>query len=129
MAVRMSENTAQPKRVRWQLSPNVARDNIAGWAFITPALALIFIYGLFPIAYAVYMSLHDWRIRRGAFLCERNFEGDITGVGDFFRYIGGCLSAYTDNIVGDWWGFGLFALGFVVLLGAYLLLGTVASGS
>ncbi len=119
---RVTLNSAtQRKRAWWQISPNTARDTIAGWAFITPAVTLIFIYGLFPIAYAVYMSLHDWRIRRGAFLCERNFDGDIAGAEDLVRFIGGCLSAYTDNIIGDWWGFGLFALGFAVLLGAYFV--------
>lgn len=117
----VSPNTTHKKRTWWQISPTVARDTFAGWAFITPAVALIFIYGLFPIAYAVYMSLYDWRIRRGAFLCERHFEGDVQSVDDFFRYIGGCLSAYTDNIIGDWWGFGVFTAGFALLLGAYLV--------
>lgn len=122
--LRLSNSARQkqkPGRAWWHISPNIARDTIAGWAFITPAAVLIFIYGLFPIAYAGYMSLHDWRIRRGAFLCERNFDGQLDALADVFRYIDACLSAYKDNIVGDWWGLVLFALGFVVLLGAYLV--------
>ena len=84
---------------KWRPFPTgtTLADNITGWLFISPAVLVIFIFGMFPIGYAIYMSLHRWRIRKGGFLGLEN---------------------YTD-VVGDWRGAGLFVLGFVVMYGAY----------
>jgi multiple sugar transport system permease protein len=75
------------------------QENLTGFLFILPAVALISLFGLFPIGYALYMSLHNWRVRRGAFVGLRNFE----------------------TTLGDWGAAGLFALGFILLLVAYWL--------
>lgn len=84
------------------------RENIAGYLFISPALLVIAIFGIFPIGYAIYMSLHRWRIRRGQFYCTPD------GVFDF----GSCFTNYTE-IVGDWFGLLLFIGGFGFLLLAW----------
>jgi ABC-type sugar transport system permease subunit len=86
-------------RTRWRVIPQgtTLSDNITGWLFILPAVFLIFIFGVFPIGYAIYMSLHRWRIRRGDFLGLENYT----------------------RVIGDWQGAGLFVLGFIVLYGAY----------
>ena len=63
---------------------------LTGYAFVAPALLLIGLFGLFPIGYAVYMSLHRWRIRQGAFVGWQQYErvvGDLTGFGVFLAGI------------------------------------------
>lgn len=74
-------------------------ENVAGWIFISPAVLIIFVFGLFPIGYAIYMSLHRWRIRKGEFIALDNFT----------------------RIIGDWWGVLLFVVGFAILYGAFWL--------
>lgn len=58
------------------------RESLTGYLFITPAIFLISLFGIFPIGYAVYMSLHRWRIKKG----------DFQGFENYFK------------IFGDWWG-------------------------
>lgn len=77
----------------------VMRENLTGYAFIAPAAFLIIIFGLFPIGYALYMSVHRWRIR----------QGDFLGLDNYTR------------VIGDWSGALLFAAGMLTLLWAYFL--------
>lgn len=75
------------------------REAIEGYLFITPAVLLITIFGLFPIAYAFYMSLHRWRVRKGPLVGLENYE----------------------KAIGDWQGALIFVVGFVLLYIAYRL--------
>ena len=104
MTTSAETSTAQSEaktRIRRRLFPlgTTRNDNIAGWTFIFPAVLIIFIFGLFPIGYAIYMSMHRWRIQQGPFVGIEN---------------------YTD-VVGDWFGVALFVAGFVIMYGAYWL--------
>src|SRR5690606_15316002 len=56
------------------------RDWLTGYLFVTPAALLIAIFGLFPIGYAIYMSLFRWRIRQGRFSGLDNYA-DVVGSG------------------------------------------------
>ena len=49
------------------------REAITGYAFITPATVLLTVFGLFPLLYAFYISLHRWRIKKGPFLGFKNY--------------------------------------------------------
>ena len=40
------------------------KDKIIAWGFLTPALVVLTAFGLFPIGYAFFVSLHNWRIKR-----------------------------------------------------------------
>jgi ABC-type sugar transport system permease subunit len=82
------------KRIRWI----DAQEQLTGYLFILPAVALIAIFGLFPIGYAFYMSLYNWRVKQGPFIAFDNY-----------------LKA-----VGDWTGLLVFILGFALLFLAYL---------
>ncbi|MHB0988159.1 MAG: carbohydrate ABC transporter permease [Bellilinea sp.] len=75
------------------------QENLTGYAFVAPAVIIILVFGLFPIIYSLYMSLFNWRIRKG----------DFTG-----------LVNYT-KIFGDWVGFAIFIGGLVLLGTAYWL--------
>ncbi len=49
------------------------RENLEGYAFIAPAVVLIGLFGLFPILYTIFVSMHRWRIVRGPFLGLSNY--------------------------------------------------------
>lgn len=48
--------------------------NLEGYAFIAPAGILIAVFGLFPVAFTLFVSAHRWRLRRGEFLGLGNYE-------------------------------------------------------
>lgn len=70
---------------------------MTGFLYILPAFIIIFLFGLFPIGYSFYMSLFNWRVRRGNFV----------GFGHYF------------DIFGDLWGFLMFLAGLGLLALAY----------
>jgi len=54
------------------------RENLTGCVFVFPAFLLIGIFGLFPIGFSVYVSLHKWRI----------LPGDFNGLGNYTKALG-----------------------------------------
>ena len=75
------------------------REQLTGYLFIFPAVFLVGVFGIFPIAYAFYMSLRRWRVRDRGFIGLDNYE----------------------KAIGSWSGTGIFVLGFILLVGAYIL--------
>jgi len=64
---------------------------LTGYLFILPATVLILVFGLFPIGYALYMSVFRWRIRQGAFIGLDNYA-DVLGNGwGALAFFGGLL--------------------------------------
>ena len=60
----------------------VVKEQITGYLFILPSVAIISLFGFFPIAYAIYMSARRWRVVKGAFIGLDNYEkalGNLTG--------------------------------------------------
>ena len=49
------------------------REYLTAYSMITPAMVLIFTFGIFPVLFAVYVSLHKWKIKKGDFLGLTNF--------------------------------------------------------
>ena len=49
------------------------REQLTGCLFVLPAFLIIGLFGLFPIGFAVYVSLHRWRITQGRFLGLDNY--------------------------------------------------------
>lgn len=112
---------------------------MTGYAFIAPAVVIISVFGLFPIAYALYMSLHAWKILPQYNMClphleqifralplnKRNtmpqlwqldFATDISPKFD----LPSCFTNYTKT-VGDWGGVALLVLGIMLLVASYVL--------
>jgi multiple sugar transport system permease protein len=50
------------------------RENLTGCLFILPAFIIIGLFGLFPIGFSAYVSLHQWRINPGNFLGLDNYN-------------------------------------------------------
>lgn len=78
----------------------VISENITAYLFIFPAFLVIAVFGLFPIGYSVYMSLFNWRVRRGDFIGLKNYS----------------------DIIGDWTGLVLVLLAFLLLVLAFWVL-------
>lgn len=115
-------NIANPENVKrkQRISPGRAagastlREDLVGWLFVLPAVVLVFVFGFFPIFFAGYMSLFDWRIRQGASFCGRGLEEGASSI----AFLASCFGQYT-IFIGDWGGAALFVLGFVLLFVAY----------
>ena len=60
------------------------REQALAWGFLAPALTGLVAFGLFPIAYAFYVSLHQWRIRQEAFV---GLDHYLVALGQF-GYVG-----------------------------------------
>ena len=81
------------------------REWLTGYLFVLPATLVIGVFGLFPIGYALYMSLHRWRVRRGAFVGLEQFERTIGDGSAFALFLGGLLAV----ALGHWLWTGAFA--------------------
>lgn len=56
------------------------RDTVEGYLFVAPAVVLIGLFGIFPVFFTVYVSLHKWRIVRGSFRGIANYQ-EVFGTG------------------------------------------------
>lgn len=73
------------------------REYLTAYTFIAPASILIFVFGIFPVGFALYVSLHKWRIRRGDFIGLKNYFnaiGSLAYVLVFFLGVGALLGVY-----------------------------------
>ncbi len=62
------------------------RENLTAYAFIFPAMFLIFVFGIFPVFFALYVSVHQWRLIQEDFLGLENYldaVGSLAYVGLF----------------------------------------------
>ena len=62
-----------PETLGRRLRRREAREQLIGYLFTAPAVAVIALFGLFPLGYAVYMSFFAWRVRQGPFRGLRNY--------------------------------------------------------
>lgn len=62
-----------PEALGRRLRRREAREQFIGYLFTAPAVAVIALFGLFPLGYAFYMSFYAWRVRQGPFRGLRNY--------------------------------------------------------
>ena len=67
-------------------------EKLVGYSFITPAVLIISLFGVFPVFFGMYMSLHKWKVFRGRFLGLENYERILGSIPAFFIFILGLLS-------------------------------------
>ncbi|MBW6466113.1 MAG: sugar ABC transporter permease [Brevefilum sp.] len=73
------------------------KEYLTAYIFIAPSSILIFMFGIFPVFFALYVSLHRWRIVRGDMIGLRNYVtaiGSLTYVIAFFLGIGALVLIY-----------------------------------
>ena len=44
------------------------------WALLAPALTVLGVFGIFPIGYALFVSLHRWRLKKGDFVAFDHYR-------------------------------------------------------
>ena len=70
----------KPQGIRSWFTPHRVRtwrEYLTGYLMIAPAVFLIFIFGIFPVGFALFVSLHKWRLKRGDIIGLDNFTGAI----------------------------------------------------
>jgi multiple sugar transport system permease protein len=73
------------------------REYLTAYLMIAPSITLIFLFGIFPVGFALYVSLHKWRIKRTDFIGVENYFkaiGDLTYVALFALGVGALFGAY-----------------------------------
>jgi ABC-type sugar transport system permease subunit len=65
---------AQPDPHRRSRQRRLLIENLTAYAFLTPAAILIFIFGVFPVVFAFFVSVHRWRRFPDAYIGLGNYE-------------------------------------------------------
>ena len=66
-------------------------EQINGYIFILPAFLIISLFGIFPVFFGMYMSLHKWKVFKGRFLGFENYNKILGDIGSFWVFILGLL--------------------------------------
>ena len=53
---------------------NKYSDQINGYLFVLPAFLIIGLFGIFPVFFGMYMSVHKWKVFTGRFLGFENYQ-------------------------------------------------------
>jgi multiple sugar transport system permease protein len=85
MAVTSGPTRLQPAKRSFK------REWLTGYLFILPAVVIIFLFGLFPIGYALYMSLFRWRVRQGSFIGFSHYQDVLGSVWGALLFLAGLL--------------------------------------
>ena len=80
---------AEPRRAPRRVHRRPWGEWLTAYAFVLPATLIIGIFGLFPIGYALYMSVHRWRIRQGRFVGLDQYESIVGDFAMFGVFLGG----------------------------------------
>lgn len=72
-------------------------ENTTAYLLLSPAFAVVGLFGLFPLLYSLYISLFEWRLRRGPFVGLGNYVdlfGSIENFALVVMLVTGLLVAY-----------------------------------
>ena len=70
---------------------NKYSDQINGYLFVLPAFLIIGLFGIFPVFFGMYMSVHKWKVFKGRFLGFENYQKIVGDIGSFWIFILGLL--------------------------------------
>ncbi len=74
----------------------ILKENLTAYLFLAPAATIIFLFGIFPVGFALYVSLHKWRLVPGPFTGMDNYTRAISVlayVGAFWLGVGALVGA------------------------------------
>ena len=66
-------------------------EKITGYFFILPAVLIISLFGIFPVFFGMYMSVHKWKVFKGRFLGLENYNKILGDIPAFCFFILGLL--------------------------------------
>ena len=81
-------------------SKRILKENLTAYLFLSPAFLIVFIFGIFPILFALYVSTYKWRIKQNEWRGLANYVnamGDVAYV--FFLCIALALAAYGIHVI------------------------------
>ena len=70
---------------------NKYSDQINGYLFVLPAFLIIGLFGIFPVFFGMYMSVHKWKVFKGRFLGFENYQKIVGDIGSFWIFFIGLL--------------------------------------
>lgn len=73
------------------------REYLTAYTFIAPASILIFTFGIFPVGFALFVSLQKWRLKRTGVIGLKNYTdaiGNLAYVAVFFMGVGSLIAIY-----------------------------------
>ena len=70
---------------------NKYSEQINGYLFILPAFLIIGLFGIFPVFFGMYMSVHKWKVFKGRFLGFENYQKILGDISSFWIFIFGLL--------------------------------------
>ena len=70
------KNVKPGKKIRWI----DVKEGITGYLFILPALIIIGLFGIFPIGFAAYVSMFQWRINPGNYTGLSNYTKALDNI-------------------------------------------------
>ena len=70
---------------------NKYSEQINGYIFILPAFLIIGLFGIFPVFFGMYMSVHKWKVFKGRFLGFENYQKILGDISSFWIFIFGLL--------------------------------------
>lgn len=73
------QDTASNRGLLSGRAKRILRENLTAYAFLLPAIFIVFAFGIFPIFFAGYVSLYKWRIRQNEF---RGLDNYVLAMGD-----------------------------------------------
>ncbi len=103
-------------------------EQINGYIFILPAFLIISLFGIFPVFFGMYMSLHKWKVFKGRFLGFENYQKILGDISSFWIFILGLLimiasywvwSEYKDKMKNSFYCFVVSS--FILLISLYLI--------
>ena len=66
-------------------------EKLLGATVITPAVLIISLFGVFPVFFGMYMSIHKWKVFKGRFLGFENYERILGSLSAFWFFVIGLL--------------------------------------
>ena len=66
-------------------------EKLIGYTFITPAVLIISLFGVFPVFFGMYMSIHNWKVFTGRFLGFENYARILGSIAAFWFFVIGLL--------------------------------------
>ena len=70
---------------------NKYSNQINGYLFVLPAFLIIGLFGIFPVFFGMYMSVHKWKVFKGRFLGFENYQKIVGDISSFWIFILGLL--------------------------------------
>ena len=62
-------------------------EKLTGYLLILPAVLIISLFGIFPVFFGMYMSVHKWKVFKGRFLGLERITKEYLGTYQLFGYL------------------------------------------